>query len=265
MADDADKKVEEVEDQEMEEALQHPASQAHEEALTNPETPAEAVEETEGFVEEADSEAAEELLEASEKATAFVEDRYHATEELAQSRESNVDPAPASPAEAEVPAVMNPPSGDLDRDELLDYGTRWLEGLLTRLKLDLQVEGTFEGDTLNFNLVGADTDQVLGSGSGAPRSVEGLQTLVGEVLDTHRRSFEVYVDVDGYRQRRSELLESVADSVAADATRIERNILLVGLNSFERRIVHQALSDRKDVSTSSDGRGSFRKIRIEPS
>jgi predicted RNA-binding protein Jag len=36
------------------------------------------------------------------------------------------------------------------------------------------------------------------------------------------------------------------------------------MNEFERRVVHRALSDAKDIDTDSHGYGTFRKIRIQP-
>tara|TARA_Y100000310_G_C20432645_1_gene692217 strand:+ start:120 stop:551 length:432 start_codon:yes stop_codon:yes gene_type:complete len=75
---------------------------------------------------------------------------------------------------------------------------------------------------------------------------------------------EFRLDVNNYRQRQKEFLERIARDGAYRATVLKKSIELRPMSSFERRIVHEELSERKDVNTESKGKGFNRFIVISP-
>ncbi len=74
----------------------------------------------------------------------------------------------------------------------------------------------------------------------------------------------IIVDVENYRARRREALESMARRSAEKAKEKQKPITLNPLNPRERRIVHMVLDDDPTIVTRSGGEGYLRKLVIVP-
>ena len=76
--------------------------------------------------------------------------------------------------------------------------------------------------------------------------------------------YPVVVDVEGYKSRQRQKLESIARSAANRAAGQSRSIKLRPMTPYERRIVHITLRDDDRVETASEGEGSARHVVIIP-
>lgn len=94
-------------------------------------------------------------------------------------------------------------------------------------------------------------------------TLAALQLLVNLIV-SHRTKhrLRIVVDAENYRQRREENLRSLALRVAQQVRTYRRSIALEAMPPYERRIVHIALSDSKDISTESIGEGEERRVVI---
>ena len=78
------------------------------------------------------------------------------------------------------------------------------------------------------------------------------------------RGKAVIVDAGGYRKKHIERLESLAEKMAEKCRETGEPVRLNPMSPFDRRIVHMALADIKDVKTQSDGEGEDRHIVVYP-
>ena len=74
----------------------------------------------------------------------------------------------------------------------------------------------------------------------------------------------VVIDAEGYRARRAEALQRVADQAAEDARRYGRPIALDAMTASERKLVHEYLRDRGGVETYSEGEEPARHLVVAP-
>jgi len=72
------------------------------------------------------------------------------------------------------------------------------------------------------------------------------------------------IDVEGYRRRREQTLTSLARRMADQCRRSGRPVPLEPMPAHERRIIHLALSDNRNVATESEGEGEDRHVVIVP-
>ncbi len=94
-------------------------------------------------------------------------------------------------------------------------------------------------------------------------TLAALQLLVSLVVRHRtRQRMRIIVDAENYRERREENLRSLALRVAQQVRNYRRSIALEAMPPHERRIVHIALSDSKDISTESIGEGDERRVVI---
>ena len=77
-----------------------------------------------------------------------------------------------------------------------------------------------------------------------------FSSLVSKRLGFH---YPVVVDVEGYKSRRRDKVQSMARSAAARTHKDHKNVRLAPMSAYERRLVHLALKDDASVSTHSEG------------
>jgi spoIIIJ-associated protein len=74
----------------------------------------------------------------------------------------------------------------------------------------------------------------------------------------------VVIDAEGYRARRAEALQRLADQAADDARRYGRPVAMDAMTAGERKLVHEYLRDRGDVETYSEGDEPDRHLVVAP-
>lgn len=165
----------------------------------------------------------------------------------------------------EVGQAVPPAEAEGDEVDFEGKGAQWLEGLFERMELDIDAEFVEEtDDRVSVNLDGPDAERLLGRGKTGPKALEAVETIVSRVFAGHPRSNDIYLDVNGAREARTERLEDVADDLADQAVKLTKNVTISGLNSSERRVIHHRLREDDRVETESVGEGIFRRLRIEP-
>ena len=92
-----------------------------------------------------------------------------------------------------------------------------------------------------------------------------IQLLLRKVIKRKtEKEFYLSLDVDGYKKNKESYLRGVAQGIADEVARTKQEKELPYTSSFDRRIVHMELADRKDVLTESIGEGEERRIVIKP-
>lgn len=145
-------------------------------------------------------------------------------------------------------------------------GRLWLEALFAQMNLDVTPKAHYDKQTktLSFDLTGKERNVLLGRNQASPKTIESIERLLLDALDLQDTKYALHLDVDSFRITRTAVLEALAGQMAQKSLDTQRAFLVAGLNDFERRVVHRALTDRKDIKTESEGVGTFRKIRIIP-
>lgn len=99
------------------------------------------------------------------------------------------------------------------------------------------------------------------------RNLTALQYLINRILNRQedwQQTQRIVVDVEGYLDRRRDMLEDMAVRLAERAKSSGRRIRVKPLSPQERRIVHLALHDDPDVRTFSVGESNYRSVIIAP-
>ncbi|HHW43985.1 KH domain-containing protein [Desulfofundulus thermobenzoicus] len=152
------------------------------------------------------------------------------------------------------------------RVQVKDTPSRRTRDLLGKLfgAMDLTVELNIEekGNNLRVDIEGKDVGILIGRRG---ETLDALQYLVNLYVNKNQLSrCRVILDVEGYRRRREETLQKLAQKLADKAKQRGRNVVLEPMTSHERRIIHTALQGRDDIYTFSEGEEPYRKIVISP-
>ncbi|HET9920312.1 MAG TPA: RNA-binding cell elongation regulator Jag/EloR [Ktedonobacteraceae bacterium] len=114
--------------------------------------------------------------------------------------------------------------------------------------------------TLNIRGINENLGLLIGRRGETLASLQLLVNLIVGHRTKHR--MRIVVDAENYRERREENLRSLALRVAQQVRNYRRSIALEAMPPNERRIVHIALADSKDISTESIGEGDARRVVI---
>jgi spoIIIJ-associated protein len=126
-------------------------------------------------------------------------------------------------------------------------------------ELDLSAELEENEEGLILRIEGADREFLLGGDAEVFKALEHVLQRMAHVGGEPRR---LVVSCEGYRSHRDEALKQQALKLA-EAVRADGQPRRTGpLNSYERRIIHVALSEVPEVRTFSVGEGSDRRVTI---
>lgn len=139
---------------------------------------------------------------------------------------------------------------------------KFLEGLFPILGIEAEPVLAGEDEKIVIELTAEATRKIIGRRG---ELIDAVQTLAGAVANTGRRDYKrVVVDCGNYREEREETLKHVAEKLAAKAVRLGKRMRLEPMNPYERRIIHAALADNEEVTTSSEGKEPARFVVIIP-
>ncbi|RCW52172.1 MULTISPECIES: RNA-binding cell elongation regulator Jag/EloR [Halanaerobium] len=145
-------------------------------------------------------------------------------------------------------------------------GKEFLKKLLDKANINVDVEIMGEksdDEQVVYNLTG---EKELGLVIGhRGETLDAMQYLTSIYINKELEEyFRVLLDAEGYRDRRQETLERLAERLAAKAERKQRKVVLEPMPPHERRIIHIKLKENKNVKSYSEGKEPYRKVMIEP-
>lgn len=150
------------------------------------------------------------------------------------------------------------------KEEILAAVKVNLEDLLESMHIKANVDAKIENDTLSYNLVDIseeDTGIIIGRKG---ETLDSLQYILSLMANKNSSAFNrVALNVANYRARRKDAIENNARKVAFRVIKSKKAIALEPMNSYERRIVHYALQNYKEVETVSQGNFPNRKVVIK--
>lgn len=115
---------------------------------------------------------------------------------------------------------------------------------------------------VSLDIKGADLGVLIGRRG---QTLMSLQYILNLMVGHKTKSrVPVMVDVESYKRRRYETLQSLALRLAEQVNNSKQAVTLEPMPANERRIIHLALSNQTDVVTQSIGAGEARKVVIMP-
>jgi len=158
-----------------------------------------------------------------------------------------------------------------ERSEVVGVAREALEGLLVRLGVEASVvseaeplleQGTEASEVITINVTGDDLGILIGRRGQTLAALQHVVRLI--VAHQMKARVPIVIDVEGYKQRRYEALQALAQRIAEQVKERRKQFALEPMPAYERRIIHMALADDSDVTTESTGVGEVRKVIIMP-
>jgi spoIIIJ-associated protein len=151
------------------------------------------------------------------------------------------------------------------RVSVVDTGIEKIVALIKEIMEKSNVDGNIEviddESCVIINITGPDLGLMIGKRG---ETLGAIQTIVNIVMRKAGSTKKAIIDIEGYRQRRTDNIIDIARQAAEKAIKSGRPVPLRPMNSYDRRIVHMALQDNGEIITTSKGEEPERQVIISP-
>lgn len=156
------------------------------------------------------------------------------------------------PAVVKVTVIIDP----------VEEAKKFLNQVSEQMGAEVNIEVKRDGKQVLFVLKGEKIALLIGKRG---QTLNSLQYLTQLVINRFSNQYlTVILDAEDYRNRRNETLIQLAHRLAQKAVKTGKDVALEPMPSYERKVIHTALSNNKRVKTSSDGSDPHRFIVISP-
>lgn len=148
--------------------------------------------------------------------------------------------------------------------DVVDYLKDSLNEILTLMNIKANLEVRVRENRIEIKIF-SDKNAILIGKNG--KNVQAMQTILKQILRNQiKEKSNIYVtlDVEDYKEKRIRNLEYLAKRVAREVAKTKVETKLDSMNSYERRAIHNALTDDKYVYTVSEGEEPNRYVIIKP-
>ncbi|MFB0519776.1 MAG: protein jag [Acidobacteriota bacterium] len=131
---------------------------------------------------------------------------------------------------------------------------------LTRLELNIDIKTTDR--RIDINLYGRDRYILLARKG---ECLNSLQFILYRIFLQNQQEKKILrLDSEGFRTDREKELRSLALKTAALVTESRKPYTMEPMNPYERRLIHLALKEHREVTTMSEGEGFIKRVTILP-
>jgi len=129
---------------------------------------------------------------------------------------------------------------------------------------NMGIEATFESNVrdeqINIKMY-SDKNSILIGKNG--QTLMALQTILRQIVHNEIGMYPyILLDVENYKEKKNSHLERNAKRIAKEVQKTKVDVALDDMNAYERRIVHNAISNFKNISSASEGEEPHRHIVI---
>ena len=165
--------------------------------------------------------------------------------------------------EQEQAAHQEPATSPEEQEDPIESAKNYLVSIAKDMGInDLSIGTQKQGKNILFKLESEKAALLIGK-RGA--TLNALQQLAQLIVNKSAKSFlMVKLDVENYRERRKQALELLAERMADKAIHTGKKVSFEPMPSYERKVIHNALANRVDIETYSEGTEPNRYLVIEP-
>lgn len=150
----------------------------------------------------------------------------------------------------------------IKKEDVLEYIKELLKEITKYMGLTINMEVKKRDDNVTISLYSDNNAILIGKDA---RTLNALTTIVKQAVYNQIGTYYNFVlDVSEYKEKQQFFIERAAKKTAKEVARTKIEAKLEPMNSYERRIVHNALTNFRGVYTESEGTEPNRYVVIKP-
>ena len=150
----------------------------------------------------------------------------------------------------------------IEKREIKNFIKEKLVNILREMGYQAEVEIQVKQDIPTYRIYSNNDSLLIGKGG---KNLEALQIVLRQIVNTETGiNYKFFLDVSDYKEKNEHHLEVLARRLAREVATTKIEVKMDSMNSYERRIVHNVLTNNKKVYTESVGEEPNRCVVIKP-
>lgn len=150
----------------------------------------------------------------------------------------------------------------IEKREVIQFIKDYTYSILKNMGFSVQIEIFNKQETPTFKVY-SDNDALLIGREG--KNLKALRHIIGLAIKKEiNNNLKFVIDVSNYQEKKEKNLVFLAKRIAREVATSKVEVKLDSMNSYERRIIHNALTNNKKVYTESIGEEPNRCVVIKP-
>lgn len=146
--------------------------------------------------------------------------------------------------------------------DVVNFIKDYLETIITAMGIKVTFETSIREKQINIKMY-SDNNPILIGKNG--QTLTALTTLAKQAVYNIINTYPyINLDVENYKDKQIMHLERLAKNIAREVRTTGKEVKMDNMNSYERRIVHNILTNFKGVITESEGEEPNRHIIVKP-
>ena len=146
------------------------------------------------------------------------------------------------------------------KEDIYKEAKEFLNQIINNLGLEASFELKNQEDRAVLKIYSNNNSILIGHNG---NTLKALETLVRQKIQNEIGvHFIISLDVENYKDKKIERLERLAKKTAKEVQKTKMDVTMENMNAYERRIVHNVLTNFKNISTKSEGEEPNRHIII---
>ena len=138
----------------------------------------------------------------------------------------------------------------------------YLQNITKLMGIDVKIEIKKRENMPLFNLLAQDASILIGKNG---KTIEALQVITHQMVNSQiGEYYKFQIDVNDYKNKKRIKLERQIKQIAKEVAKTKVEAHLEPMNAYERRLVHNALTNWTNVETHSEEEGPNRHVVITP-
>ena len=147
------------------------------------------------------------------------------------------------------------------KDDVLEYIKEMIKDICNYMGLTVQMEIKKREESVNISIYSENNSILIGKNA---RTLNALTTIIKQAVhNVVGENYKFVIDVSDYKEKQHYFLEKAAKKAAKEVQKTKIPVKLDPMNSYERRLVHNALSGFKGIYTESEGEEPHRCVVIK--
>ena len=148
------------------------------------------------------------------------------------------------------------------KEDVLEHIKEMIKTITKLMGLSVNMEIKKREDNVTISLYSDNNAILIGKDA---RTLSALTTIIKQSIQNEIGTYYNFVlDVSEYKEKQQFFIEKAAKKTAKEVARTKVEAKLDPMNSYERRIVHNALTNFRGVYTESEGVEPHRYVVIKP-
>ncbi len=150
----------------------------------------------------------------------------------------------------------------IEKREIKEFLKKEIKSILKDMGFEVEIEMTINNDTTTYRLYSTNDALLIGKDG---KNLKALTTIVNAILTKQiNNNYRFLIDVSDYKEKNDRRIERLAKKLAREVKETKVETKMDSMNSYQRRLVHNVLTNNKYVYTESVGEEPNRCVVIKP-